>query len=168
MSWKIYFSVSIVIFVHFSENDEQLKKSHIIIADYDLLAPYIYKLPNLKWQQGTWAGIEIFLRKVQPNNPPPFTISRFTGKHYGTLISEYVIANIINFERAIYEISDNQKMCKWNRDGKISAYRPLPELTIGIMGLGSIGNISMFWNIQCVQYKTASTCLWIFSSKMTK
>lgn len=111
---------------------------------YDLIGPYIYKLPNIKWMQGTWTSIDQLLIHLQPNNPPTFTITRFTGKHFGRLMNEYVIANIINFERAFYQIADNQKLHDWNKDARIYVHRTLNELTIGALRLGSIGSISMF------------------------
>lgn len=126
----------------FSDTDKQFRESHIIIADYPLLAPYLYELPNAKWIQGTWAGVDKLLECVRPDQPPPFLITRFSGKHFGTLMSEYVIANIINRERAFFEIKENQNNSEWETDGKISDHRTLHDLTIGILGLGNIGNRS--------------------------
>lgn len=127
---------------YYLENDEQLKQSRIIIGDYPLIGPYIYQLPNAEWIQGTWAGVESLFKNSLSAEEPKVLITRFTGKHFGTLMGEYVIANIINNERDMFKIKENQLQKLWNKDGKISSYRSLNELNIGILGLGSIGNKS--------------------------
>lgn len=90
------------------------------------------------------------MEEVKPGQPPSFILTRFSGKHFGTLMSEYVIANIINQERAFGDIRDNQRKSGWIVDGKISEHRTLHELTIGVMGLGNIGNRSKLW-FHCVE-----------------
>ncbi|KAG5886206.1 hypothetical protein JTB14_012573 [Gonioctena quinquepunctata] len=119
--------------------DEQFKKSHIIIGDFNLIGPHLYDLHNVKWIQGTWAGVDLLLKHVKPDRPPTFPITRFTGRHFGTQMTEYVVSQIINQERDAFKTWDNQKMQEWSRDGKIWTYRTLPDLTIGILGLGTIG-----------------------------
>lgn len=99
-------------------------------------------MQNAKWVQGTWAGVEKLFTHLRTNQPPPLHVTRFSGKHFGTLMSEYVISNIINKERAFFEIRDNQKKAQWVTDGKIFEHRTFHELTIGIMGLGNIGKES--------------------------
>ncbi|XP_028136494.1 glyoxylate/hydroxypyruvate reductase A isoform X1 [Diabrotica virgifera virgifera] len=121
-----------------AELDKQFKESHIIVADYDLLTPHMYSLPQAKWVQGTWAGVNDLMAKV--TQPPPFSLSRFTGRHFGALMSEYVVANIINFERNAFETHQNQKMKQWIVDGKIEEHRAIFDLTVGILGLGNIGD----------------------------
>ncbi|KAJ8970291.1 hypothetical protein NQ317_019687 [Molorchus minor] len=123
-----------------TDKDEEFIKSNIIIADFDYLAPHIYDLPNVKWIQGTWAGIDALLPHLKPNQPPSFPITRFSGKHFGHLIGEYVLANIINHERSMFEIKQNQSKQQWIINGKINDHRSLYDLTIGILGIGSIGN----------------------------
>lgn len=130
-----------IIYFHL-DTDEQFRKSNVIVADFDLVSPYLYELQNAKWVQGTWAGVEKVFRNLRANQPPPFLMTRFSGKHFGTLMSEYVIANLINNERALFEIRDNQKKTEWITAGKIFEHRTLHELTIGIMGLGNIGKES--------------------------
>ncbi|CAH1286641.1 unnamed protein product [Diabrotica balteata] len=55
-------------------------------------------------------------------------------------MSEYVVSNIINFERNAFEINQNQKMKQWKVDGKIDEHRAIFDLTVGILGLGNIGD----------------------------
>lgn len=126
----------------FAATDEQLRRSHIVISDFDLISPYIYDLPNAQWLQGTWAGVETFFKNLKPNQPPSYVVTRFSGKHFGSLMTEYVIANILNQERAFFEIKENQKKREWIQIGQIYEHRSLRDLTVGIMGLGNIGNRS--------------------------
>ncbi|KAJ8951894.1 hypothetical protein NQ318_019872 [Aromia moschata] len=100
------------------EKDEQFFKSNVIVGDYHLLGPHIYNLTNARWIQGTMAGIDALLTHIKPDQPPPFPISRFSGKHFGHLIGEYVVANIINHERNMFEVKENQRKQQWIVEGK--------------------------------------------------
>lgn len=106
-------------------------------------------MPNVKWIQGTWAGIDALMPHIRSNEIPPFPIVRFTGNHFGRLIGEYVVANIINFERSIFEIRENQNKQQWVTKGKVTDYRSIHDLTIGILGIGNIGDKSNRW-VDCV------------------
>jgi phosphoglycerate dehydrogenase-like enzyme len=57
-------------------------------------------------------------------------------------MGEYVIANIVNHERKLMAVYENQQSSIWIRDGKISDYRTISDLTIGILGTGTIGRDS--------------------------
>lgn len=57
-------------------------------------------------------------------------------------MSEYVVANIVNYERDLFNVYDNKKCKTWSRPGKILKHRSISELTIGILGIGTIGNHS--------------------------
>lgn len=122
------------------ETDKTFRDSEIIVADFDLIIPYIYHLPRAKWVQGTWAGVEGLMEKIDKSKPPSFPISRFTGDHFGKLMSEYVVSNIVNFERQAFKIRENQMLGQWVHDNGFNNYRAIYDLTIGILGLGSIGS----------------------------
>jgi phosphoglycerate dehydrogenase-like enzyme len=57
-------------------------------------------------------------------------------------MGEYVIANIVNHERKLMAVYENQRSSLWIRDGKISDHRTISDLTIGILGAGTIGRES--------------------------
>lgn len=72
---------------------------------------------------------------------------RFAGESFGRITSEYVIANIVNHERKLFEVRQNQKKKIWSRDGEISEYRTIFDLAVGIIGQGSIGHRGIFIRI---------------------
>lgn len=57
-------------------------------------------------------------------------------------MSEYVVANIVNYEREFYNVYLNNQKKNWILDGKISEHRSISDLKIGILGVGQIGNYS--------------------------
>lgn len=122
---------------------QQLSKAQILVADPHLLIPYVEKLPAAKWVQVTWAGIEGLLLNIKNKNLP-YVITRFTGESFGYAMSEYVVSQIVNFERDQRKQYENQKNCFWSEDGKISNHRRISDLTIGILGLGEIGSFSKY------------------------
>lgn len=119
-------------------NDKALKESEIIVADFDLIGPFLNDLPKVKWIQGTWAGIDSLMPFIK-NNSLNFIISRFSGTSHGHLMAEYVVSNIINRERNAFINKENQCMKKWDPEICLENSRPIYELSIGIMGLGAIG-----------------------------
>lgn len=65
-------------------------------------------------------------------------------------MAEYTIAQIVSYERNFHQMYANQKAFNWNHDGKISNHRLLSDLTIGILGTGTIGMKS---NVNIIYYK---------------
>lgn len=118
----------------------KLNAAEILLADCDLLIPYINKLTSVKWIQATWAGLDKLIPHIQ-NTPKNYVLTRFSGEFFGLAMSEYVIAQIINFERDQRQQYENQKLALWKQEGKIKNHRYIRELTIGILGLGTIGKI---------------------------
>ncbi|KAK4879334.1 hypothetical protein RN001_007480 [Aquatica leii] len=138
---------SAIVYDVLPDNTASLKDAEIIVGDFDLMIPHIYHLPQLKWLQGTWAGVD----KIFPyiNKPLPFLCTRYSGRYFGQIMSEYVITQIVCNERDFSTIRFNQQQQIWCQDGKISDYRVISDLTIGILGLGTIGSwigrcLSMF------------------------
>ncbi|XP_069703492.1 glyoxylate/hydroxypyruvate reductase A-like isoform X2 [Periplaneta americana] len=125
-----------------SEDEEMklLREAEIIIADNDLLGTQLYNLPAAKWVQGTWAGVEKIMQHYDVTKlKPSFTITRFSNYFFGTLMGEYVIANIVNHERNLMTVYRNQQACVWSKEGNISDYRSISDLAVGILGVGMIG-----------------------------
>lgn len=125
-----------------SKND--FKDIDVIVADYDLVGPHLYTLENVKFIQGTWAGIDALLPHIKPELKLNVPIFRFSGNHFGKIISEYVVACIVNHERDFFKVHDNQCGKKWSQEGKIHTYRTIYDMTIGVMGVGQIGSRCKF------------------------
>ncbi|XP_064213238.1 glyoxylate/hydroxypyruvate reductase A isoform X2 [Tribolium castaneum] len=121
------------------EHDAQFKRSEILVCDFDLVGNYLYDLPNTKWMQGTWAGVDKLMPLIQ-NKPLPYQITRFTGDHFGRIMGEYVVAHIVNHERNLCELRDYQRKTLWHKEGKVNDYRIISDLTVGILGVGNIGS----------------------------
>lgn len=125
------------------EHEEELLNSELIIADFNLIGPYLNRLKKAKWVQGTWAGLDFVLRYINSDDPPTFQVTRYSGKDMSRQLLEYTIANIINYERNFYKLYIQQKQKSTVQFGTYSAYTTLPDLAIGILGVGAIGSISM-------------------------
>ncbi|XP_049955047.1 glyoxylate/hydroxypyruvate reductase A-like isoform X2 [Schistocerca serialis cubense] len=117
-----------------------LQKAEIIIADGFLLSPIIHQLPNAKWIQCTYAGVENIVAAVDKTKLPlPFVMTRLTGDLFGVQMAEYVVSEIVNRERNLFTYYDYQKIAKWGKESFFPEVRTMMDLTIGIMGFGEIG-----------------------------
>ena len=117
---------------------ERLRDLEIVIADPVLISKWLYKLPNVKWMQSTFAGLNHIFEELQDDKPfPPFVFTRLGGV-FGPVMSEYVIGHIIARERKFALSWKYQLSKEWAWWEKL-VYRELSELTIGILGFGEIG-----------------------------
>lgn len=126
-------------------NDQELhdlKDAEIVFGDPNLLVQTFHKLPNIKWIQSTWAGIDLFLKVLSETGqkPPECAITRFSGESFGQLIFDYCIAHIIMYERKLFDNYVDTKIKRiWQNLG--CEYRAINEITIGILGAtGAIGS----------------------------
>ena len=108
-----------------------LAEAQIILGRPDYVAEVLPEAKNLQWVQSTWAGIEPLCA------PGLRTDYLLTGVKdvFGPLMSEYVFGYILARERSILATHANQQKRNWDP----IAYRGLEGLTIGLVGLGSIG-----------------------------
>ncbi|BDD89402.1 D-2-hydroxyacid dehydrogenase [Desulfofustis limnaeus] len=108
-----------------------LEMSDIILGRPDLVAQILDHAPRLRWVQSTFAGVDALMA---PDLPTGYLLTGIKGV-FGPLMSEYVLAQIVNRERNLIDAYTLQRQHVWQQQ----PYRGLSGLTIGIVGLGSIG-----------------------------
>ena len=108
-----------------------LPEVEIIFGTPALVAEVVHRAPLLKWVQSTYAGVE---QLCQPDLPRSYLLTGIKGL-FGSFMREYVFAYILARERSLIETHENQRQKIWSRIN----YRSLKNVTIGIVGLGSIG-----------------------------
>lgn len=105
---------------------------NILLSEPHLAASLLSDMPKLEWVQSSWAGITPLLQDDLRKD------YRLTGVKdiFGPLMSEYVFAYILFFERRILEHIAAQKKQDWHP----VLPKQLSGKTIGILGTGSIGS----------------------------
>jgi phosphoglycerate dehydrogenase-like enzyme len=105
---------------------------NIALGDPPLLSQLLSSADRLEWVQSTWAGVEQLCR---PGLRRDYILTNAKGM-FGALISEYVMTYLFAFERGVFAMRSNQLKRHW----KPLSYRPAKNITLGIIGLGSIGS----------------------------
>ncbi len=103
----------------------------VALAKPVLLCEVLERMPNLRWVQSTYAGVDPLL---QPGLPRGYQLTGVKGV-FGPLMSEYVLGQIISVERQFRRLDQAQAESRWEP----LPYRGLDGCTLGIAGLGSIG-----------------------------
>ncbi len=118
-----------------AENPDRAKsflaEANIIFGTPALVAEVVDNCPNLQWVQSTYAGVEQLCTEDLNRR---YQLTGIKGL-FGTFMREYVFAYILGRERSLFKTRDNQQQQIWSR----ISYRSLAGLSIGIVGLGSIG-----------------------------
>lgn len=108
---------------------------NVLVADPDLLGPFLYNLKQVKWVQSTWDGVDALSRFIRSDQPyPNFSLVRFAV--FSQHMAEYVLGHIIAMERNFKEELADQQNHHWRL---AKQYRLLNKLTIGLLGVGEIG-----------------------------
>lgn len=104
---------------------------NIILGQPGFVAGILPAAADLVWVQSTFAGVEPLCAENLP------TDYMLTGvkEGFGPLISEYVFTYLLAMERNVLETVENQKNAAWEKP----PYRGLRGLTLGVCGLGAIG-----------------------------
>ena len=110
---------------------ELLAGCNIVLGDPPLLGEMLASADSLAWVQSAWAGVEQLCR---PGLRRDYVLTNAKGI-FGPQISEYVMTYLFAFERQVFSMRSNQVNQHWQP----LAYRPAKEITLGIIGLGSIG-----------------------------
>jgi len=104
---------------------------NIILGNPQLVSGVLELSENLEWVQSSWAGVNSL---CSPGLRRDYLLTGVKDV-FGPLISEYVITYLFALERRVFSMLDNQMERRW----KPLPYRPSREITLGIVGLGSIG-----------------------------
>ena len=91
---------------------EKLQEAKVIIADPNTAPLHLSKLPQLKWMQLTWAGIDAVTQHLTPQQRSSLLLTRFGGV-FGPHMAQYVIGHIISWEREFRKMWTDQQHCKW-------------------------------------------------------
>lgn len=116
--------------------DESAITTHIagvevILADPQLVAAQLADATSLRWFQSTFAGVDSLFRDSARRD---YRLTRLKGL-FGPSLAEYTLGHILARERRFIDLARQQQARQW----KMTLYRRLPELTLGILGVGDIG-----------------------------
>ena len=138
---------------------DQLEAAEVMILDNVFLPDVFYSLPNLKYVQCTYAGmdgvLEVIKTRMKESNgqEPPFVASRFSGESFANLMFEYCLSHLIANQRGFVSHIINQHDKNWNLLKEFTPKNPrlISELTISVLGVGSIGAplLRLFNNYGC-------------------
>ena len=104
---------------------------NIVLGDPPLISEVLTFADRLEWVQSGWAGVDQLCR---PGLRRDYVLTNAKGI-FGSLISEYVMTYLFAFERRVFSMRSNQMKRHW----KPLSYRRAKDITLGIIGLGSIG-----------------------------
>ena len=103
----------------------------VALAKPALLCQVIDRMPNLRWVQSTYAGVDALLT---PGLRRDYRLTGVKGV-FGPLMSEYVIGQILSVTRQFRRLDQAQANARWEP----VEYRGLEGRVMGVAGLGSIG-----------------------------
>lgn len=120
-----------------ADEENIIENAEVLFADNPVIMNVAFNARKLKWAASTWAGVDNVMKELSTKKPPSFTLTRMGGA-YDKIMSEYVLGYVLAKERSIIELAKEQEKRTWKRS-EYSNYRPLSDVTIGILGVGSIG-----------------------------
>lgn len=112
-------------------SEQPLHDCEIVLGEPDLIRPALARLPNVRWIQSTWAGVEPLL---DPALRRDYQLTNARGV-FGRLMSEYILGYLLLHERKMLQRLEAQQRGRWDP----SLTGTLYGKTIGLLGVGSIG-----------------------------
>ncbi len=103
----------------------------LAFGEPSLFSKVITHLPEVKWLQSSWAGVEPL---VQPNLRYDYILTNIRNV-YGPMISEYVFGYLLMIDRQLLVRWQSQLKHEWDT----RPYGILAGKIIGILGVGTIG-----------------------------
>ncbi|MEX0297694.1 MAG: 2-hydroxyacid dehydrogenase [Kordiimonas sp.] len=92
----------------------------------------LLKLPNLKWIQSLWAGVEGILKEKSLDHIP---LARMTDPNLAVTMAEAVLAWTLYLHRDMPKYAEQQQARIWKQQPFVRA----EERSVGILGLGKLG-----------------------------
>ena len=105
-----------------------------LLAEPALAAAVLAQLPQLRWLQSTWAGVEPLLALPRRD----YILSNIRGV-FAPLMAEFILAHALAYERHIIAHHNAQQQRRWFNDGHSSTVGTLRGKTLLLLGVGSIG-----------------------------
>lgn len=104
---------------------------NIVLGNPCMVKEVVASAEQLEWVQSTWAGVNRLCGEAAR------TDYLLTGVKdvFGPQMSEYIITYLFGIERQVFKTRNNQQAQKWQQ----LPYRHSRDITVGIVGLGSIG-----------------------------
>ncbi|KAL3852558.1 hypothetical protein ACJMK2_016179 [Sinanodonta woodiana] len=174
------------------EERDLLENAEVVVGDPRISATYMLRCRKLKWFHSTYAGMKILnnssytieKRKIHINTHtrkskrPSFVLTRrSTGSK---LSAEYVLCYILAIERRLFQLLDYQKNKEWKM-WDMSHIRTLDKVTVGLLGVGSIGEevaktckergmkvIGLVRNIDATKHKSPDVDVYLTYDKLPK
>ena len=112
---------------------EQIARTEALMA-YTVPPGLLSSMPKLRWAQAMTAGVEGWLSL--PDLPPSLALTCARGTHTESM-PENIIGAIFYVAKPYAAAVENQKQRKWVQ--KVA--QPLTGKTLGILGLGAIGEL---------------------------
>ncbi len=109
----------------------QIADCTIILGEPPIISGVLASAPRLEWVQSSWAGVDSLCKAGMRRD----YVLTGVKDIFGPLISEYVMTYLIALERRLFSMRDNQLERRWQP----LAYRRCQDISLGIIGLGSIG-----------------------------
>ena len=101
----------------------------VLLAQPDLLAPVLERMPGVRWVQSTWAGLRPLIELPRRD----YLLTGVKGV-FGQQMAEYVLGHLLERELRIPERRRRQRRCEW----WAAESGTLEGRCIGVMGTGSI------------------------------
>ena len=92
------------------------------------------RLPNLRFVQSLWMGVEMLLD--DPAIPRSIPLARLVDPGMVAAMSETVLIDVLDWHRHLYRYRDYQRERRWYRHGQYLA----GDRTVGLLGLGELGS----------------------------
>lgn len=123
--------LDIITAVNAGQAAPRLANCNIIFGDPRMIRAVLDQAPRLEWVQSIWAGVEPLCAAGLRRD---YQLTGVKGV-FGPQMTEYVVSYLFGLERGVFRMRENQMQRHWQQ----VPYRHSRGITVGMVGLGSIG-----------------------------